>query len=119
MSNNHMVDLMIKYSELTRIGVKYLNWDALSDTDWMRLINTQPQFASKYIETHSSDEIGKRTEAEIIEKAKEFITREERMRLARPPSHDYNDYADWREASGWNDVYGSDVEASDIIEFRD
>lgn len=32
---------------------------------------------------------------------------------------DWNDTPDWKEESGWNDVYGSDVEASDIIEFRD
>ena len=30
-----------------------------------------------------------------------------------------DDTPDWKEESGWNDVYGSDVEASDIIEFRD
>ena len=28
-------------------------------------------------------------------------------------------YDDWKEESGWNDVYGSDVDACDIIEFRD
>jgi hypothetical protein len=32
---------------------------------------------------------------------------------------DWEDTPDWKEESGWNDVYGSDVEASDIIEFRD
>ena len=32
---------------------------------------------------------------------------------------DWDDTPDWKEESGWNDVYGSDVEASDIIEFRD
>ncbi len=31
---------------------------------------------------------------------------------------DWDDAPDWREESGWNDVYGSDVEASDIIESR-
>ena len=31
----------------------------------------------------------------------------------------WDDMPDWKEDSGWNDVYGSDVEASDIIEFRD
>lgn len=30
-----------------------------------------------------------------------------------------DDLPDWQEDSGWNDVYGSDVESSDIIEFRD
>lgn len=30
-----------------------------------------------------------------------------------------DDFPDWQEDSGWNDVYGSDVELSDIIEFRD
>ena len=36
------------------------------------------------------------------------------------PGYDDWDYTpDWKEESGWNDVYGSDVEASDIIEFRD
>ncbi len=30
-----------------------------------------------------------------------------------------DDTPDWKEESGWNDLYGSDVEASDIIEFRD
>ena len=34
------------------------------------------------------------------------------------PYYDW-DYPDWREESGWNDMYGADVEASDIIEFRD
>ncbi len=35
-------------------------------------------------------------------------------------SYDYwDDTPDWKEESGWNDVYGGDVEASDIIEFRD
>ena len=32
---------------------------------------------------------------------------------------DWDDYPDWKEESGWNDVYGSDVEASDIIDFGD
>ena len=32
---------------------------------------------------------------------------------------DSNDEPDWGEDSGWNDLYGDDVEASDIIEFRD
>ena len=32
---------------------------------------------------------------------------------------EWDDTPDWKEESGWNDVYGSDVEASDIIEFRD
>ena len=31
----------------------------------------------------------------------------------------YEEIPDWGEESGWNDVYGSDVEVSDIIEFRD
>ena len=31
----------------------------------------------------------------------------------------YDDVPDWGEESGWNDVYGSDVDLSDIIEFRD
>ena len=35
------------------------------------------------------------------------------------PNDDWEDTPDWKEESGWNDVYGSDVEASDIIEFRD
>ena len=30
-----------------------------------------------------------------------------------------DDEVDWGEASGWNDLYGDDVEPSDIIEFRD
>lgn len=37
-------------------------------------------------------------------------------------SEDYStckEIPDWGEESGWNDVYGSDVEVSDIIEFRD
>jgi len=29
------------------------------------------------------------------------------------------DEPDWKEESGWNDLYGEDVEPSDIIEFRD
>ena len=32
---------------------------------------------------------------------------------------DWDDTPDWKEESGWNDVYGSDVDASDIIEFGD
>ena len=35
------------------------------------------------------------------------------------PYDDWEDTPDWKEESGWNDVYGSDMEASDIIEFRD
>ena len=31
----------------------------------------------------------------------------------------YEEIPDWGEVSGWNDIYGSDVEVSDIIEFRD
>ena len=31
----------------------------------------------------------------------------------------YEEIPDWGELSGWNDVYGSDVEVSDIIEVRD
>ena len=31
----------------------------------------------------------------------------------------WGDTPDWKEESGWNDVYGSDVEAFDVIEFRD
>ncbi len=30
-----------------------------------------------------------------------------------------DDTSDWKEESGWNDVYGSVVEASDIIELGD
>jgi len=33
------------------------------------------------------------------------------------PYYDWDD-PDWREESGWNDIYGADVEAYDIIEFR-
>lgn len=33
--------------------------------------------------------------------------------------YDWDDTPDWKEESGWNDVYGSDVDASDIIEFGD
>ena len=36
-----------------------------------------------------------------------------------PDYDDWDDSPDWKVESGWNDVYGSDVEASDIIEFRD
>ena len=32
---------------------------------------------------------------------------------------DWVDTPDWKEESGWNDIYGADVEESDIIEFRD
>ena len=32
---------------------------------------------------------------------------------------DWDDAPDWKEDSGWNDMYGADVEVSDIIEFRD
>ena len=31
----------------------------------------------------------------------------------------WDDTPDWKEESGWNDVYGSDVDASDIIDFGD
>ena len=31
----------------------------------------------------------------------------------------WDDAPDWKEESGRNDMYGADVEASDIIEFRD
>ena len=31
----------------------------------------------------------------------------------------WDDAPDWKEDSGWNDMYGADVEVSDIIEFRD
>ena len=30
---------------------------------------------------------------------------------------DRYDYPDWREESGWNDVYGDDADPSDLIEF--
>ena len=33
--------------------------------------------------------------------------------------YDWDDTPDWKEESGWNDVYGSDVDASDIIESGD
>lgn len=31
----------------------------------------------------------------------------------------HNEIIDWKEEYGWNDVYGVDVNAAEIIEFRD
>lgn len=80
----------------------------------MRLISKQAHFASKYRETLG---ITEQCESEIIKKAKQFVERE--CRVSRAEEILCDEYFDWREESGWNDVYGADVEASDIIEFRD
>ena len=89
--------------------------DFLGKEDWMRLINRYSALAIKYAEhCHINDQ----TLSEIVRCAKEFVNQENDDR--HPLDDNWQDDSlDWREESGWNDVYGSDVDASDIIEFRD
>ena len=98
-------------------------WKTLGEGHWMRLINRQPHFADKYNKAHAAMGIETQPEAEVVDQAKEFVKQEQsRIKRDRQLS-EYEScgayYEDWREASGWNDVYGSDVEASDIIDFGD
>lgn len=98
-------------------------WKTLGEGHWMRLINRQPHFADKYNKAHAAMGIETQPEAEVVDQAKEFVKQEQsRIKRDRQLSEYEScgaDYEDWREASGWNDVYGSDVEASDIIDFGD
>ena len=84
----------------------------------MRLINIRPNFVAAYNEKWLKRGADKQSAIKIVERAKEFVRRENRKRIALEIGTE-DDYSDWREESGWNDVYGSDVEMSDIIEFRD
>ena len=121
LSNNQLVGLMTMHDELISFCVKYLKWDTLTYDDWMRIIAKRPQYAREYIAKCISSEDNKQTETEVITKAKEHIAQTAHKKYVSSIKDDtwYDDYSDWREASGWNDVYGSSVEASDIIEFRD
>ena len=56
-----------------------------------------------------------RNEMELKEEMEQREREEELEENAFCAWHDK--FVDWREESGWNDVYGSDVDASDIIEF--
>ena len=54
----------------------------------------------------------------ILQEAELFV-RNRRSKIDDFELERGSEYLDWAEESGWNDVYGSDVDASDIIEFRD
>lgn len=58
----------------------------------------------------------------IVEQEEKGAAMERELEKEEKDAEDfYREYineVDWREESGWNDVYGRGVEASDIIEFR-
>ena len=92
-------------------------WDVMSEKNWMLLIGRQEQFAGKY-KSRPAHKYSKWPESAIVDVARRFTERES----CRDVNYDddcSNDYVDWREESGWNDVYGGGVEVSDIVEFRD
>jgi len=91
-------------------------WDVMSEKNWMLLIGRQEQFAGKY-KSRPAHKYSKWPESAIVDVARRFTERES----CRDVNYDDwpNDYVDWREESGWNDMYGGGVDPSDIIEFRD
>lgn len=92
-------------------------WDVMSEKNWMLLIGRQEQFAGKY-KSRPAHKYSKWPESTIVDMAQRFVTRENSRNMDNYDDY-VDDYVDWREESGWNDVYGSGVDASDIIEFRD
>jgi len=109
-------ELLSRQPQLARYCDASGGWKTFDNGNWMRLIDKQSQFASKYKAINANSEVEAIDESGIVEKARRFVQREDdRLSYDSCRSHE----EDWREASGWNDVYGNDVEASDIIEFRD
>ena len=92
--------------------------DLLGKEDWMRLINRYSGLAIRYAQHCHIGDTNNQTLSEIVRCAKEFVNQENDDRYHLNDNW-RDDCLDWREESGWNDVYGSDVDASDIIEFRD
>ena len=90
-------------------------WDVMSEKNWMRLISRQKQFTGKY-KSRSTHKYSKYPELTIVDMAREFV-KKENSRTRSVDDDWYDDYPDWREESGWNDMYGSGVDPSDIIEF--
>ena len=92
-------------------------WDVMSEKNWMLLIGRQEQFAGKY-KSRPAHKYSKWPESTIVDMAQRFVTRENSRNMDNYDDY-VDDYVDWREESGWNDMYGGGVDSSDIIEFRD
>lgn len=91
-------------------------WVKLEEKNWMFLISRKKIFAVKYIEKCFAQKQWKPTEQEVLQIAEKYV---EENRPRHHIDYEWDCYPDWREESGWNDVYGGGVEASDIIEFPD
>ena len=109
--------LMSAQPRFTAICDAYKGWDVMSEDNWMRLINKQERFTGKY-KSRLSNKHSNLPASTIVDMAQRFVTRENSQNMDNYDDY-VDDYVDWREESGWNDVYGSGVDASDIIEFRD
>jgi len=95
----------------------------LSMNDWLNLINKNHDLAEICVVLGYANKFNWLSKQDAINEAEESIKREEMIKreLEEKKEEDfYKDIrkVDWREESGWNDVYGAGVEASDIIEFR-
>ena len=109
---------LLNVPEFADICEQLKGWSTFNEWNWLRLINKHNQFAAKYIEKCFDQECDKPTEQEIIKTASEFVMN--KSHKCHSCDDDWpNDYVDWREESGWNDMYGGGVDSSDIIEFRD
>ena len=91
-------------------------WSRFLKEDWLLLLYKHKDFAKKIESYGVLQKFGWKDTNDALRDAEAYSNR----------CHCCSDYADscdeipdWREESGWNDVYGADVDASDIIEFRD
>ncbi len=108
-SDEHKMDNAIVSSALEKFA----------NNEWSYRIK-HSETLRRYVEDHDICEL------DIPKHRFSIVFNETRRKVepyVEPPNEDYGnwdyDVPDWKEESGWNDVYGADVEASDIIEFRD
>ena len=100
----------------------YHGWQKLSKEDWLWLLYKRSQFIDKLMLEGSLNTFGWQSAEDALKESQKYC---KRVICMSHRDDIYNDYdcrdvtPDWREESGWNDVYGEGLDMSDIIEFRD
>ena len=109
---SHWVKLLTKEASLSSFCDLSDGWTKFGEEDWLSLLLSNKSFAKKCEESGALAKFGWKS-------VDEAIANEQKRRRSQ---YDYIDdpfdsAPDWREESGWNEMYG-DADPSDFIEFR-
>jgi len=91
-------------------------WSRFLKEDWLRLLYNHKDFVKKCESTGAMQKFEWKDAKDALGEANDYSNR---CHYCKDYDDSWDEIPDWREESGWNDVYGGGVDASDIVEFRD